>query len=163
MKSFIVMFFQTTTTGALVEELKRLSAENKKLTEMLTVVCENYNALRRHVEYMRNNPENNNPKSCQNNNNDGNIYSNPLMAANGSSESSSTDEDSPSKPTREEKITAKISRICVRTEPSDTSLVRNPLSMNHPLVFTTAAFSYFFHSAVCEGWISMEKIWTEGD
>ncbi|KAI3778222.1 hypothetical protein L2E82_07346 [Cichorium intybus] len=35
--------------GELVEELNRVSAENKKFTEMLTVMCENYNALQSHL------------------------------------------------------------------------------------------------------------------
>ncbi|KAH6777999.1 hypothetical protein C2S52_006487 [Perilla frutescens var. hirtella] len=35
--------------GALMEELNRVSAENKKLTEMLTVMCENYIELRNQV------------------------------------------------------------------------------------------------------------------
>lgn len=120
----LFLFFQT---GALVEELNRVSAENKKLTEMLTVVCENYNALRSHVvEYMRKSAEKSSDLSpsrkrkCESGNNDGNNYG--VAVANGASESSSTDEDSPKKP-REEKITAKISRVYVRTESSDTSLV----------------------------------------
>lgn len=107
--------------------MNRVSAENKKLTEMLTVVCENYNALRSHVmEYMSKNAEKSSDLSpsrkrkCESSNNDGNNYN--AVVVNGASESSSTDEDSPKKP-REEKITAKISRVYVRTEPSDTSLV----------------------------------------
>ncbi|KAK4754254.1 hypothetical protein SAY87_002358 [Trapa incisa] len=114
--------------NALVEELNRVSAENKKLTAMLTTVCENYNALRSQVmEYMRaKNPEmpspdtNSSPsrkRKCESGNNG-------AAAANGSSESSSTDEEeSLIKRPREEKITAKISRVCVRTEPSDTGLI----------------------------------------
>jgi hypothetical protein len=36
-----------------------VSAENKKLTEMLTVMCDNYNALRGQLtEYMSKNSEN---------------------------------------------------------------------------------------------------------
>lgn len=37
----------------LIEELNRVNAENKKLTEMLTVMCQNYNSLRNQLtEYM---------------------------------------------------------------------------------------------------------------
>ncbi|KAL4564287.1 hypothetical protein LXL04_028347 [Taraxacum kok-saghyz] len=53
--------------GELVEELNRVSAENKKLTEMLTVMCENYNALQNHLtDYMSKNPA---PSDSTNNNN----------------------------------------------------------------------------------------------
>lgn len=111
------------SNGALVEELKRVSAENKKLTEMLTEMCENYNTLRSNLtEYMRNNPDkevistSKKRKSESSNNN-----SNPL-GVNGNSESSSTDEESCKKP-REETIKAKVSKVYHRTEPSDISLV----------------------------------------
>lgn len=112
-------------TGALVEELNRVSAENKKLTQMLTVMCENYNTLRSQVmDYMSKNAEKelspSKKRKCDSNNNIGENNNN--MLANGASESSSTDEDSSKKP-REEKITAKISRLYVRTEASDTGLV----------------------------------------
>ncbi|XP_057458510.1 probable WRKY transcription factor 40 [Lotus japonicus] len=112
------------SNGALVEELKRVSAENKKLTEMLTEMCENYNTLRSNLtEYMRNNPDNKEVistskkrKSESSNNN-----SNPL-GVNGNSESSSTDEETCKKP-REETIKAKVSKVYHRTEPSDISLI----------------------------------------
>ncbi|KAJ6388095.1 hypothetical protein OIU77_026628 [Salix suchowensis] len=45
-------------TGALVEELNRVGEENRKLTEMLTVMCESYNALRGQLmDYMSKNGE----------------------------------------------------------------------------------------------------------
>ncbi|KAK7402367.1 hypothetical protein VNO78_14571 [Psophocarpus tetragonolobus] len=98
--------------GALVEELKRVSAENKKLTEMLTEMCENYNALRSNlVEYMRKNPDKELSSSKKRKSEGSNNDSIPM----GVSESSSTDEESCKKP--------KISRAYVRTEPSDTSLI----------------------------------------
>ncbi|KAJ8774024.1 hypothetical protein K2173_009455 [Erythroxylum novogranatense] len=109
-------------TGALVEELNRVNAENKKLTEMLTVVCENYNALRSQLmEYKRKNQDievvnSKKRKSGNSSNNDNNVD------MNGNSESSSTDEETP-KRQREEVIKAKISRVYVKTETSDTSLV----------------------------------------
>ncbi|KAK2644762.1 hypothetical protein Ddye_019957 [Dipteronia dyeriana] len=112
--------------GALVEELKRVSEENKKLTEMLTVMCENYNSLRSQLmDYMNkqnNNSDNNNNKETkkrksESSNNIGTIVNNV-------SESSSTDEDqSCKKPAREDTIKAKISRVHYKTEASDTSLV----------------------------------------
>ncbi|KAF5741789.1 WRKY transcription factor 40 family protein [Tripterygium wilfordii] len=109
-------------TGALVEELKRVSAENKRLTEMLTVMCENYNALRNHLtDYMNKNREKEQSppkkrKSESSNNND-NLN---LGIVGNNSESSSTDEESSKKP-REEVIKAKISRAYVKTEGSDHS------------------------------------------
>uniref|UniRef100_A0A6N2M9S0 WRKY domain-containing protein n=1 Tax=Salix viminalis TaxID=40686 RepID=A0A6N2M9S0_SALVM len=82
-------------TGALEEELNRVSEENRKLTEMLTVMCENYNALRNQLmDCMSRNGEkellhgpSKKRKSAGSINNDNNI------AVNGNSESSSTDEE----------------------------------------------------------------------
>ncbi|NP_001292634.1 probable WRKY transcription factor 40 [Cucumis sativus] len=111
-------------TGALMEELKRVSAENKKLTEMLTVVCENYNTLRGHLmEQMNKNGEkeissSKKRKSESSNNN------NNMAGMNGNSESSSTDEESYKKP-KEETISksAKITRVQVKIGASDSNLV----------------------------------------
>ncbi|PSS07576.1 WRKY transcription factor 40 [Actinidia chinensis var. chinensis] len=115
-------------TSALEEELNRVSEENKKLTETLTVLCENYTALRSHLmDYMTKNPEVASRKrkaesgaaatttTMMNNNNMGGI-----LSGGNNSESSSSDEDS-CKRLREEHAKAKISRVCVRTETSDTS------------------------------------------
>ncbi|MFS7971215.1 hypothetical protein Hanom_Chr09g00830091 [Helianthus anomalus] len=105
--------------GALVEELNRLSAENKKLTEMLTVMCEKYNVLQKQLaDYMNKNPAN----SSDSNSKKRKLEPNER----GVSESSSSDEDSCKKPIQEQQqqhIKAKISRVCVRTEASDTGLV----------------------------------------
>lgn len=120
-------------TDALLEELNRVNAENKKLTEMLTVACENYNALRSQMmDYMNNNTgglvtTSNSPsrkrKSESTTNNiivNNNINNND--GRNAISESSSSDEDS-CKKLRREQIKAKISRSYVKTEASDSSLV----------------------------------------
>lgn len=114
-------------TNELEEELKRVTAENKKLGEMLSVVCENYNTLRSHLmEYTRKNgeketsPTSKKRKSESSNNNNSICV---MGTNNGNSESSSTDEESCKKP-REETIKPKISRVYVRTEASDTTLVR---------------------------------------
>ncbi|KAL6563126.1 WRKY transcription factor [Orobanche hederae] len=128
--------------GALIEELNRISAENKKLTELVTVMCENYTQLRNQLmEHTRktigalnNNNNNNNTaasrkrKSAESRsmndtkNRNGNIIDIGNSNIAGHSESSSSDEDS-SKKLREEHIKPKISRVYVRTESSDTSLV----------------------------------------
>ncbi|OMO85692.1 DNA-binding WRKY [Corchorus capsularis] len=112
-------------SGALVEELNRVSAENKKLTEMLTAMCESYNALQSQLmDLMSKNPEkelspaSKKRKSESINNENNNNFGIHI----GNSESSSTDEESSKKP-REEIIKAKISRVYVRTEASDTTLV----------------------------------------
>nr|QFI57449.1 WRKY54 [Glycyrrhiza glabra] len=114
------------STDELEEELKRVTAENKKLVEMLSVVCENYNTLRSHLmEYMKRNPEkelspsSKKRKSESSNNNNSNL----MGINNGNSESSSTDEEESCKKPREETIKAKISRVYVRTEASDTGLI----------------------------------------
>lgn len=134
-----------------MEELNRVSAENQKLTQMLTVMCENYDALRKHLmDYMDKNPSsggggtddinnnnnNNNAskkrklaESSSNINNDTIVDAAVATTTNGPSESSSSDEGSCKKP-REEHIKSKISRVYVRTEASDTSLVSSYLVIN---------------------------------
>nr|AFK37066.1 unknown [Lotus japonicus] len=112
------------STNELEEELKRVTAENKKLVEMLSVVCENYNTLRSQLmEYMSRNPEKElSPSSKKRKSESSNNNSDLVGVNNGNSESSSTDEDSFKKP-REETIKAKISRAYVRTEATDTGFV----------------------------------------
>ncbi|KAK7255131.1 hypothetical protein RIF29_28534 [Crotalaria pallida] len=113
------------STFELEMELKRVSAENKKLVEMLSVVCENYNSLRSQLmEYMSKNPEKElSPSSKKRKSESSNNNNNLIEINNGNSESSSTDEESSCKKPREETIKAKISRVYVRTEASDTSLI----------------------------------------
>ncbi|XP_047166896.1 probable WRKY transcription factor 40 isoform X1 [Vigna umbellata] len=113
------------STSDLEEELKRVTAENKKLAEMLSVVCENYNTLRSHLmEYTRKNGEKEtSPTSKKRKSESSNNNSICVMGTNnGNSESSSTDEESCKKP-REETMKPKISRVYVRTEASDTTLI----------------------------------------
>nr|ACF04195.2 WRKY [Solanum lycopersicum] len=121
--------------GDLLEELNRVSSENKKLTEMLTVVCENYNALRNQLmEYMNN--QNNGvvddsagsrKRKAENisnpNNNNNNKNNNLDIVCGRLSESSSSDEESCCKKPREEHIKTKVSVVSMRTEASDTSLI----------------------------------------
>ncbi|KAE9453549.1 hypothetical protein C3L33_14529, partial [Rhododendron williamsianum] len=126
------------SSTALVEELNRVKTENKKLTEMLTVLCENYTVLRTQLmDYMSKYPpageeeeqpvvsrkrkaESTAVAAAATTNNIGNNYNRGSNG--GNSESSSTDEDSCKKP-REEHVKATISRAYVRTEASDTSLI----------------------------------------
>nr|ACV32382.1 JA-induced WRKY protein [Solanum lycopersicum] len=121
----------------LIEELNRVNAENKKLTEMLTVMCQNYNSLRNQLtEYMSKqnsstsgadqdqNSDGSKKIKIENNNNNNNnneIVKSSVQVLN--SESSSCYEDSSTKKPREEHIKTKTSRVYMRTEPSDTSLI----------------------------------------
>ncbi|KAE8689515.1 metal transporter Nramp6-like [Hibiscus syriacus] len=111
-------------TGSLVDELNRVSEGNKKLTHMLTAMCESYNALQSQlVDLMgKNKPEkfelSPTKKRKSESSNDDDDNKNSII---GNSESS-TDEESYKKP-REEIIKAKVSRAYVRTDASDTSLV----------------------------------------
>ncbi|KAE8699305.1 putative WRKY transcription factor 40 [Hibiscus syriacus] len=112
-------------TGALVDELNRVNAENKKLTETLTAMCENYNALKSQVmDLMSKSPEKeiSPSKKRKSGNSDNNDNNNCNFGIIGNSESSSTDEDACKKP-REETIKTKVSRVYVRTESSDTGLI----------------------------------------
>ncbi|KAK9690498.1 hypothetical protein RND81_09G132200 [Saponaria officinalis] len=115
-------------TGALVEELNRVNGENKRLTEMLTVVCENYNELRRQLtdymsrstSYEANNNVINKKRKVENvtvavNNNN-------VTARNNVESTSSDEEDSCGIP-KGEAIQAKISTVAIRTEASDSSLI----------------------------------------
>ncbi|KAF8400530.1 hypothetical protein HHK36_013829 [Tetracentron sinense] len=108
-------------SGVLVEEMNRISAENKKLTEMLMAMCEKYNNLHSHVMDMMSKssgkeltisrkraPESNN--NYKNNGINGNI-----------DQSSSSDEDSCKK--QRVHIKTKVSRAYLRTDALDTSLV----------------------------------------
>ncbi|XP_011073326.1 probable WRKY transcription factor 40 [Sesamum indicum] len=113
--------------GALVEEINRVSAENKKLKEMLTVMSENYTQLRNQLmEHTAKNLGVDDEKTasrkrkaeCSNGTNTD--RTNNING--GRSESSSSDEDLFKKP-KEEQIKAKISRVHVRTEASDRTLI----------------------------------------
>ncbi|KAL3819137.1 hypothetical protein ACJIZ3_005042 [Penstemon smallii] len=117
--------------GALMEELKRVSVENKKLTELLTVMCENYTELKNQLlEHKSKNPGvENSPgsrkrKAHDNRNSSTSIDNGNIEGTNiGSSESSSSDEDS-SKKHKEDHMKPKISQVSVRSEASDhTSLI----------------------------------------
>ncbi|KAL8117427.1 hypothetical protein AgCh_015350 [Apium graveolens] len=107
---------------------------------MLTVMCENYNALRSNLtEYMNRNPEitttddsttsSKKRKTTENTINNNNNKNTSAAAAAGvvvnrnSAESSSSEEEDTAsfKKAREEHIQAKISRVYKRTEPSDTT------------------------------------------
>ncbi|CAN1190748.1 Probable WRKY transcription factor 40 [Linum perenne] len=124
--------------GALVEELNRVSAENRKLTEMLTVMCENYTAMRNQLmEYMaRSNSSNANPNPNNTNppaaapppeevkeQSPSSLSSSKRKSDDDSSSTEEDDDESRKRPREEEVIKAKISNVYVRTEASDTGLI----------------------------------------
>lgn len=116
--------------GALMEELKKANAENKRLTEMLTAVCENYNELKRQLmDYMTKSASSelvNNvakKRKVENSINSNNINNNNKIVGNNNVESSSTDEEDSCEKPKEEVLKAKVSRVAVRTEASDSTLI----------------------------------------
>nr|BAN58138.1 putative transcription factor sperfamilly WRKY [Hyoscyamus albus] len=115
----------------LLEELNRVSSENKKLTEMLTVVCENYNALRNQLMEYTSSSQNgvaddsagSRKRKAENTSNPNNKNNNLDDVHARSSESSSSDEESCYKKLKEEHIKAKVSYVSMKTDSSDTSII----------------------------------------
>ncbi|CAL5421769.1 unnamed protein product [Camellia sinensis] len=98
--------------GVMVEELKRVSTENRKLTEMLTDICDKYNGLRSCLmEYYTSNNNNNLGKRKVEDDSFGHT-----IKVNGDS-----DECSCKKPNKSNITT--VSRVCVKTDASDRSLL----------------------------------------
>ncbi|GMH14314.1 hypothetical protein Nepgr_016155 [Nepenthes gracilis] len=121
-------------TGALVAELNQVSAENRRLTERLTAVCEKYNALRRQLEdctsFNAHPPPSSAPSIDEINKKrkaaGSNGRNNHLLAIAGNSHSCSSDpEDLKNRLPKEEIAKAKISRVYVRAEASENSLMVN--------------------------------------
>ncbi|GMI81517.1 WRKY DNA-binding protein 40 [Hibiscus trionum] len=109
-------------TGVLVEELNRVSAENKKLTEMLTVLCEHYTSLQnQYKELVNKNSEIEAATSSKKRKAECEDYSAAVVGFTANADSSCSDENSCKK--TKECIKANISRACVRTDPSDNSLI----------------------------------------
>uniref|UniRef100_A0A5B7B7H4 Putative WRKY transcription factor 40 n=1 Tax=Davidia involucrata TaxID=16924 RepID=A0A5B7B7H4_DAVIN len=104
----------------LIEELNRISTENKKLTEMLTYMCENYKALQSHLmDLMQKNSENEVSKLGKRKA-EGENYGNG-RGISGDIENSCSDGGSCKRP---KEIRTNVSTVYVRTNPSDmTSLV----------------------------------------
>ncbi|KAF6171292.1 hypothetical protein GIB67_036960 [Kingdonia uniflora] len=109
--------------GALAAELNRVNAENKRLNEMLRVMCENYNTL--HSQMMelvsKNSGKSRNvalskKRKCESEDN-----SNTNGTLGGIVDSSSSEGDSSKKPKGD--LEAKTTRAFIRTDPSDTSLI----------------------------------------
>lgn len=110
------------------EELNRISLENKKLTEMLTVLCQNYNALEAHVKELASENELILANDCLIKKRkapplDGTIGFTRNTTST-TAETSFSDEESYKRPMdMSSNINLKISRVCVPTDVSDTRLV----------------------------------------
>ncbi|KAJ9559511.1 hypothetical protein OSB04_004671 [Centaurea solstitialis] len=98
--------------GNLAEELNRLNVENKKLTAMIKFMSNKCNLLQRRLsDYMTNNPAQSAARKRK-----------PEPPISGES-NSSNEINTCKKPTKDEHIRPKISRVFVRTEVSNTGLV----------------------------------------
>ncbi|XP_050215416.1 probable WRKY transcription factor 40 [Mercurialis annua] len=115
------------STGVLIRELSRISSENKKLTEMLSVLCENYNALQNHLaDLMTTNKNSDTSMTARKRKAESEDYSNIIINNNSNrpTESSSSDElESATKKSDKDNTKTKISNVYLRTDPSDTTLV----------------------------------------
>lgn len=126
----------------LVQELHRLSSENQKLAEKLSYMSENYNLLKKQLSQVmvKNNSTPERDQTIANNNNKqllrkrkventDTCKDNNMIGNNTDCISNITDEDSSFR-----RPASKVSRVMVRTQPSDTSLVTSSLSCLHFLL-----------------------------
>ncbi|KAK9130406.1 hypothetical protein Sjap_010893 [Stephania japonica] len=125
--------FEDHEAGKLVAELHRVNEENKRLSEMLTVICENYNALRNRLEDLTNN---NNKLIAKKRKSESVTEENRVNGS--TAESSSSDEEDSFKKARtgSTDVKIKVTTKCVRTDPSDTSLVQRSAEDRSLLVAT---------------------------
>ncbi|KAH0898238.1 hypothetical protein HID58_047806 [Brassica napus] len=84
---------EDSTTTALVDELNRMNAENKKLSEMLTLMCDKYNVLREQLMEYVNNTERDQVSPPKKRKSPARDDANSSAVVGGVSESSSTDQD----------------------------------------------------------------------
>ncbi|XP_065851328.1 probable WRKY transcription factor 40 [Euphorbia lathyris] len=115
-------------TSGLVEELSRMNSENRKLTEMLTILCENYKVLQNQladVMSKKSSAEKETTTTKKRKSESEDYNTNMFVGFNngGITESSSSDELESSAKRPKETIKTQISRTYHRTDPSDTSLV----------------------------------------
>ena len=129
---FFIFWVDQKQSGNMVEELNRMSTENKKLTQMLTSMCENYSVLQSQLVNLLNqtpNSENGheNPKkreAC--------FEATASEEIQGISEYSCISYEDSCKRARLLNCKPKVSKILVRSEKSDTKLVCT-LGINQPL------------------------------
>nr|QWQ79533.1 WRKY transcription factor protein 15 [Zanthoxylum armatum] len=109
--------------GVLVEELNRISTENKKLTEKLSVLCKNYNNLQKqYMDLMTKNTENELAMAKKRKAESEDYYSN-MIGLNGHTECSSTSDEESCKEPKENNIKPKVYRVYVRANASDSTLI----------------------------------------
>ncbi|XP_020237885.1 probable WRKY transcription factor 40 [Cajanus cajan] len=109
----------------LVEELQRLNSENKRLTETLNHVCENYVALQKHLSefsQLRNTDVDKEatPSLKRKVESDNNCVN--LFGINAYTECSTTTEEESFKRAKHNSTSPKVYKVSVRTDASDTSL-----------------------------------------
>ncbi|TQE11174.1 hypothetical protein C1H46_003180 [Malus baccata] len=114
----------------LAEELNRVSVENKKLTEMLTALCENYNTLQSQVGELMTTQQQQNKTSdiYRKRRADSEDYNNVirLISPGTNTDTSSISDDKEYSCKRlKENTNLKISRVYVHTDASDTGLIVN--------------------------------------
>ncbi|GAA0186463.1 DNA-binding transcription factor [Lithospermum erythrorhizon] len=121
------MYPQKQEVGALVDQLNRMSAENQRLSGMLTVMCEKYNVLKKQL---KDHMSKTNGTSDQVDINNGrkrkseSINNNCMNTNNDLGNSSSSDEENSScKKPKADHVKTNISSVSVQTEASDTSLI----------------------------------------
>ncbi|GLT76864.1 hypothetical protein SLA2020_484980 [Shorea laevis] len=106
-----------------VEEFNRIRAENRRLTEMLTIVCESYNSLQNQFMELKNKNSENEAGATRKRKaeaaHDDYAY---MIGFSGRSEGSSSDEGSSQRP-RESIKASNITSVCVRINPCDSSLI----------------------------------------
>ncbi|XP_057467507.1 probable WRKY transcription factor 40 [Actinidia eriantha] len=106
-----------TRGSVLMQELNQRRTENKKLTEMLFFLCENYNSLQgQWMDFKLEDDQSKSKKRKAEGENCGGVF-----GMNGNSETSSCSDGGAWKMPRE--IKTNVSRVHVKTDPSDTSLI----------------------------------------
>ncbi|CAL0305181.1 unnamed protein product [Lupinus luteus] len=108
----------------LVEELQRLSSENKRLTETLNKVCENYDALQKHLNQLKDADFEKEGTPLHKRKVESEINSMNMFGISSFTECSTITEEETFKRPRNNNNNnlPKVSKVLVRTEASDTSL-----------------------------------------
>lgn len=157
----------------LIDKLNQLKSENKKLTETLIFVSENYNTLQRHlIDLVQKYSGDELPNSRKRKFEADNTVN--TFGHDGTKDCISEDDGSPKRP--REIIRTNISSAFVRVDPSDASLVSSNLfhlTEEIEYNFSNSLHLYFLVTkcvlcnnfllvAGSEGWLSLAKIWTKG-
>ncbi|KAJ8751706.1 hypothetical protein K2173_025875 [Erythroxylum novogranatense] len=109
-------------TGVLVEELNRMATENKKLTEMVTLAYQRYDALQRQINDLRSKSSEKEHVMSRKRKAESEDYYNNLTGINKNTESSFSDDEACRTPRQNIRIKNSTSYFR-NTDPSDKSLV----------------------------------------